>query len=98
MSSSLRLDPIEELRLRRWARENFVPRNARSRDWHPIIHEEMQTKDCEDMRSERVALSRSGCGMLPVAPATRSVATFILHTSHPEMTVGTRVAVEQAAS
>jgi hypothetical protein len=41
------LDFIEELRLRRWARENYVPRGERSSSWHPIIHEEMQAKDGE---------------------------------------------------
>ena len=41
------LDFIEELRLRRWARENYVPSDERSTAWHPIIHEEMTRKDRE---------------------------------------------------
>jgi hypothetical protein len=41
------LDFIEELRLRRWAREHYVPRGERPSGWHPIIHEEMQKKDGE---------------------------------------------------
>ena len=41
------LDFIEELRLRRWARENYVSPEERSRKWHPIIHEEMAKKDGE---------------------------------------------------
>jgi hypothetical protein len=41
------LDIIEELRLRRWARENHVPRSQRQGAWHPIIHEEMDKKDLE---------------------------------------------------
>ncbi len=40
-------DLIEELRLRRWARENYVPREERSPDLHPIILEEMEKKDIE---------------------------------------------------
>jgi hypothetical protein len=41
------LDLIEELRLRRWARENFVPINQRQTNWHPVILEEMDRKDDE---------------------------------------------------
>jgi hypothetical protein len=41
------LDFIEELRLRRWARENYVPRSRRQRAWHPVVHEEMEKKDGE---------------------------------------------------
>jgi len=41
------LDLIEELRLRRWARENYVPADERDTTWHPIILEEMRRKDGE---------------------------------------------------
>ena len=41
------LDLIEELRLRRWARENFVPIDQRQKNWHPVILEEMDRKDDE---------------------------------------------------
>jgi hypothetical protein len=41
------LDFIEELRLRRWARENYVPRSGRQNTWHPVVHEEMEKKDVE---------------------------------------------------
>jgi hypothetical protein len=41
------LDVIEELRLRRWARENYVPRGKRQLAWHPVVHEEMAKKDTE---------------------------------------------------
>ena len=44
------VDFIEELRLRRWARENFVPVSQRDRGWHPIVLEEMSRKD-HDVRS-----------------------------------------------
>ena len=49
MSSSvaLELDFIEELRLRRWAHENYVPRNDRSTSWHHVILDEMDRKDLE---------------------------------------------------
>ena len=41
------MDLIEELRLRRWAREHYVPRDERETSWHPVIHDEMSRKDLE---------------------------------------------------
>jgi hypothetical protein len=41
------LDFIEELRLRRWARENYVPAGLRQPSWHPVVHDEMKKKDHE---------------------------------------------------
>jgi len=41
------LDFIEELRMRRWAREHYVPREQRQHSWHPVVHEEMEKKDRE---------------------------------------------------
>jgi hypothetical protein len=52
MSSSVmaELDLIEELRLRRWAREHYVPRSQRQITWHPVVHDEMSKKDGEKRR------------------------------------------------
>jgi len=51
MSSSgvttFEVDFIEELKLRRWARENYVPADKRDVRWHPIVLEEMGRKDHE---------------------------------------------------
>ncbi len=49
MTSSVlaELDLIEELRLRRWAREHYVPRSQRKLSWHPVVHDEMGKKDHE---------------------------------------------------
>ncbi len=52
MSVKTELDFIEELRLRRWARENYVPPSRRQNAWHPVVHEEMERKDREIGRSE----------------------------------------------
>ena len=46
------VDFIEELQLRRWAREHYVPRGQRQRTWHPIVHEEMEKKDFEASKPE----------------------------------------------
>jgi hypothetical protein len=42
-----RLDLAAELRLRRWARLNYVPVNRRSESWHPIVLAEMRCQDEE---------------------------------------------------
>jgi hypothetical protein len=39
------VDLIEELRLRRWARENYVAAGERDATWHPVVHDEMDRKD-----------------------------------------------------
>jgi hypothetical protein len=46
------VDFIEELRLRRWARENYVPRERRERSWHPVVLEEMDRKELESKEVE----------------------------------------------
>ena len=43
----LEMDLIEELRLRSWAREHYVPADRRDQAWHPVIHDEMSKKDHE---------------------------------------------------
>lgn len=45
--SATQLDLIEELKLRRWARENYVPQTQRNGTWHPVVHDEMTRKDSE---------------------------------------------------
>lgn len=41
------LDFIEEMRLRTWARVNYVPGEERDEEWHPVILDEMALKDGE---------------------------------------------------
>jgi hypothetical protein len=41
------LDFIEEIRLRCWARENYVPLDDREESWHPVVLHEMRMKDLE---------------------------------------------------
>lgn len=41
------IDFIEEIRLRTWARQNYVPRSDRNDDWHPVILHEMRRIDQE---------------------------------------------------
>ena len=55
------LDFIEELRLRRWARENYVPSVRREKNWHPIVLDEMHQKDNEAMEADPAYLSGVRC-------------------------------------
>jgi hypothetical protein len=41
------VDPIEEIRLRTWARKNYTPMHKRDETMHPIILDEMKRKDEE---------------------------------------------------
>lgn len=41
------VDPVEEFRLRVWARANYVSRDQRRDDWHPVVYDEMNRKDSE---------------------------------------------------
>jgi hypothetical protein len=45
------VDFIEEMRLRRWARENYVSADERDVMWHPIVLVEMKRKDEEIKRA-----------------------------------------------
>jgi hypothetical protein len=42
-----RLDVASELRLRHWARSNYVPADRRAASWHPIVLDEMRCRDAE---------------------------------------------------
>lgn len=50
--SSSDVDFIEELRMRTWARANWVPRPQRESTWHPVILDEMDRKERDQANSE----------------------------------------------
>src|SRR5579871_2462851 len=59
-------DPIEELRLRRWARENYVPVEERDQAWHAVVLDEMRRKDQEQSSVDSyAAIARR---IVPLAP------------------------------
>ena len=47
VSTDLATDLVHELRLRRWARENYVPVKFRDQTWHADVLDEMHRKDQE---------------------------------------------------
>jgi hypothetical protein len=46
-ATTAELDFLEEIRLRRWARENYVAGDERDEAWHPVVLDEMRAKDLE---------------------------------------------------
>ena len=48
-ATAIEVDFIDELRLRRWARENYVVSDDRNHSWHPIVLDEMRCKDLEEV-------------------------------------------------
>lgn len=48
------VDFIEELKLRRWAREHYVPTDRREHSWHPLVLDEMSRKDLEREEAQTV--------------------------------------------
>jgi hypothetical protein len=54
-ASSHSADPVEELRLRRWARENYVAVEFRDQTWHAVVLDEMRRKDQEEVAVESYA-------------------------------------------
>ena len=57
-------DLIQELRLRRWARRNYVPVEQRGTGWHPVVLDEMSCRDAEISDEQR----RLCLAYVPLAP------------------------------
>jgi len=47
LETSEEVDPVDEIRLRTWARVNYLPVQKRNHNWHPVVHDEMNRKDRE---------------------------------------------------
>jgi len=58
------LDLIDELRLRRWARENYVSAELRDADWEAVVLDEMFRRDLELAD----ATPDAGAWIVPLAP------------------------------
>lgn len=70
------VDAIKELRLRRWARKNYVPADERRNTWHPIVIDEMLRKDRE--LSEPLSSPPSRASYVPLAPG----GVYYVHGKH----------------
>lgn len=61
------LDPVKELRLRRWALQNYVPLEQRDATWHAIVLDEMHRRDVE---TGLAADQQARRALVPLAPHT----------------------------
>ena len=78
------VDLIEELMYRCWARRNYLPLELRESDWHPIVLQEMASRDrelAEDLRTEEVLAHFASWDFVPLAPT----AMHYVHQGHPEI-------------
>lgn len=48
VESAFDVDPVEEMRLRTWARRNYSPAEDRDGNWHPVVLDEMTQRDLEN--------------------------------------------------
>ncbi len=62
------MDMLKELRLRRWARENFVLPEERAADWHEVILDEMRIRDAE--LAAMLSDGHLGSALVPLEPTT----------------------------
>jgi hypothetical protein len=62
-----RLDLGCELRLRRWARLNYVAPERRPDSWHPVVLAEMRGRDAELAAQEEP--TPAGARYVPLAPS-----------------------------
>lgn len=53
--SLFEVDFVRELRLRQWARQNFVSPELRKASWHPIVLDEMKCRDREMNHAEEIS-------------------------------------------
>lgn len=72
-------DLVEELRLRRWAREHYVAAGARDATWHTVILDEMRRRD-----GELAAADAYGDAAQRTVPLVPDFAPT-LHGSHREL-------------
>ena len=59
------VDAVTELQLRRWARENYVSRDARDPAWHPLVLEEMGRKESEVPDARTIARRHAVVPLMP---------------------------------
>jgi hypothetical protein len=78
-ASTRLVDAVDELRLRCWARRNYVPAWERDADWHSVILEEMRSRDAE--LSQMDPLDALAAMYVPLEPE----ALPGLHPAHDEL-------------
>ena len=46
-TGTFEVDPVEEMRMRTWARRHYAPVQDRDENWHPVVLDEMVRRDRE---------------------------------------------------
>ena len=69
------MDLLKELRLRRWARENYVAPSARDASWDAVVLDEMRLRDEEVAKADLVAAATRIVPLMPI--------TLFLDGPHP---------------
>lgn len=78
------VDLLEELKLRRWAREHYVAAVHRDAAWHPVILDEMARKQA-DLERNVVLPSRGPFAAVPLPPGPSPDQPIrVLHGAHEE--------------
>lgn len=68
-TANIGIDLIRELRLRQWARTNYVPAPQRVNTWHPVVLDEMRRRD-EELFEKRAIVPSTRSSFVPLAPTT----------------------------
>jgi len=64
------LDIVAELKLRQWARRNYViPELRRDDDWHQVVIDEMRLRDAELATIEPLQTIITSTGIVPLEPS-----------------------------
>ncbi len=66
-----RLDLASELRLRRWARLNYVAPDRRPSSWHPVVLAEMECRDAELAELEPAPAAGRYVPLVPTLPVSK---------------------------
>ena len=63
-------DIMSELRLRMWARKNYIPAAERNDgDWHPAVVNEMHRRDLEVAAQQNFGTIITSTGIVPLEPS-----------------------------
>lgn len=77
------MDLVEELRLRRWARENHVPPDRRDPAWGSVVLDEMSRRDRESLpvADDHAESPDPGARFVPLAPTV----VHVVHGPHDRL-------------
>jgi len=97
--TSTGLDFVAELRLRQWARQNYVPPEyRRDSDWHPVVLDEMRRKDADTRDQQNRRISACVIDIVPLMPEPGGIRIDLPHASIPApKSLRTRIEEPQAS-